>query len=79
MGIGVPVLAAVIADIVSAVIKHKQRMISSSSPRRKFARLKSREFLPPLIGLAVCLTLAVIFRLFLRLDRDIGAHVTELI
>lgn len=79
LGIGVPALAAVIADIVSAVIKHKRRVISSSSPQRKFARLKFKEFLPPLIGLAACLTLAVIFKLFLRLDRDIEAHVTEFI
>lgn len=79
LGIGAPVLAAVIADIISAVIKHKNRTISSSSSQKKLKRLKFKSFLPPLVGLAICLLLTVILNLFLRLDRDIEGHITELI
>ncbi|MDE6030070.1 MAG: hypothetical protein K2G32_00420, partial [Oscillospiraceae bacterium] len=79
LGIGAPVLAAVIADIISAIIKHNNRTISSSSSQKKLKRLKFKTFIPPLVGLAICLLLTVILNLFIRLDRDIEAHITELI
>lgn len=79
LGIGAPVLAAVIADIISAVIKHRNRKISSSSSQKKLKRLKFKTFIPPLIGLGICLLLTVIFNLFLRFDSDIEAHIMELI
>lgn len=68
LGIGAPVIAAVIANVISAVIKRRNRSTSPSSPQQRLRRLKFKPFLPPVIVLSVCMALAVVFRLFIRVE-----------
>lgn len=73
LGIGAPVIASVIANAVSIVIKRKNRSTSPSSPRKRLRQLNFRPFLPPLIGLGACLALTVVFRLFVRVEWSLYA------
>lgn len=68
LGIGAPVIAAVIANVISAVLKHKFRAVSPSSPQKRLVFLKFRPFLPPVIGLCICVISVVVFRLFIRAE-----------
>lgn len=64
--IGAPVVVAVIANVVSAVIKHKNRVLSPSSPKRRLRWLGFKPFLPSVIGLGACVAFTVVFRMFVR-------------
>ena len=78
IAIAPPVLIAVIADIISAVIKRKNRTVSGSSPQKRLTWFKLRPFMPPAAGLGVCVVLVVIFRLFVRFDADLQGVMLEL-